>query len=632
MFGCGQSANFLWREKAILTTGGNGFLLGLPSRSATAADVFLQEPAFCKIILFSMIDSATFPPNTVPAMLQQRTAYTANALAFCFPEHGQAYSWAQLWHETRQLAAGLLQRGVGPGARVAVLMEGRVELVLALLAVVSIGGVVVPLNPFSTRDELRSYCRDAQPVALLLGAATRLGPADLAPDQTSDWLPRQVFVLAADAPAAAPFRPFAELLTAGPDQAAPDFEAAARATTAADPSFLLYTSGTTGEPKGVLRTTASFLGLAVGKKTGKKKGWLARQTDRFTNRFAVLSLLPLYHLGGIGTLFTALKLANVRTVLLARFHPVVALQVAAREHCRFLIGTPYMLQAMMAAQPAQRVRLEAVLGVVFASAAVNGAILERVLRELPRVQFFTVSYGSSEAGAVANGTCLVSKKTSLGMSLFLRLLRGAGVLNGLLPFEVFGQTPYSICGRIDKAVEVATIDLQTGALLPPGAPGEIVIRSHRVMRYARAQAEGSANFRPDGWYRSGDVGYVDPRGWLVLTDRLKRLISRGGEKISPAEIEDVLLRQPGVADACVVGVPDELYGEQVGAAVVPEPGATLDTAALRAALGTHLARFKVPTHWLLLPELPVSATGKVASTEVRQLVLQHIAQPSTHHA
>jgi fatty-acyl-CoA synthase len=560
-------------------------------------------------------------------MLEQRARHTARGLAFCFPEHGQACTWGQLWNNTRQLAEGLLRQGIGPGQRVAVLMEGRVELILALLAVVSIGAVVVPLNPFSTHDELRSYCLDAQLAALLLGAATQLTPATLAAEQGADWLPRHVFVLEAGATTAAPFRPWAELLAAATP--APDFERAARATAAADASFLLYTSGTTGEPKGVLRTTASFLGLAPG---SPEKGWLARRADQLTNRFALLSLLPLYHLGGIGTLFTALKSANVRTVLLSRFHPITALQVAAQERCRFLIGTPYMLQAMMLAQTTQRADLRAVLGVAFASAAVNGAVLERVLHGLPNLYFFVVSYGSSEAGAVANGTSLVHRRTNLAMTLFLRLLRGAGVLNGLLPFEAFGQTPYSICGRIDKNVEVATIDLATGALLPPGEVGEVVIRSHRVMRYAQAQAEGAANYRPDGWYRSGDVGYLDPRGWLVLTDRLKRLISRGGEKISPAEIEGVLLRQPGVAEACVVGVPDALYGEQVGAAVVAEADTTLDVDALRAAVAAHLARFKVPTHWMQLPELPVSATGKVASAEVQRLLARQVTLTTADHA
>ena len=127
-----------------------------------------------------------FSPNTVPAMLQQRALHAAQARAFCFPEHGQVYSWAQLWHETRQLAEGLLQLGVVKGDRVAVLMEGRVELILVLLAVVSIGGVAVPLNPYSTRDELQTYCLDARPVALLMGAATQLTPAALAAEPGAD--------------------------------------------------------------------------------------------------------------------------------------------------------------------------------------------------------------------------------------------------------------------------------------------------------------------------------------------------------------------------------------------------------------------------------------------------------------
>jgi fatty-acyl-CoA synthase len=568
--------------------------------------------------------------NTLPYLLQQRATHAAHDRAYCFPEHGQAYTWGQLWHEVRVLAEGLLKLDIKPGDRVAVLLEGRVELILSLFAVASVGAVVVPLSPYSKLEELKTYFLDARPVALLMGtAAAQLPAASLVAhlEDAAGWVPRHVFVHGAPAPVVAPFRPFSELLDFDNRLADADFWRACAAVHAAAPSFLLYTSGTTGVPKGVLRSTASFL-VADGPVAGwggRAKTAVSRLADRYTNRFAVLSLLPLYHLGGIGMLFTSLKMANVRTVLLARFHPVVALHTVAAERCKFLIGTPYMLQAMMAAQPTQRVNLDAVLGVVFASAAVSSAIIARVTKELKNVYFFTVSYGSSEAGAVANGTCLVARQPNVVVALFLRLLRSINLLNGLIPFEAFSQMPYSICGKVDKAVEVQVRDVQTGALLPPGQPGEIIIRSHRVMRYAHAQLVQESFLEDGGWYRSGDIGYVDAQGFLIISDRIKRLISRGGEKISPVEIEGVLLRQAGVAEAFVVGVPDELYGEQIGAALVAEAGIRLDLPALRAALAATLSRFKVPKYLVELPALPVTASGKVASEEIKQLVSQKIS-------
>jgi fatty-acyl-CoA synthase len=230
---------------------------------------------------------------------------------------------------------------------------------------------------------------------------------------------------------------------------------------------------------------------------------------------------------------------------------------------------------------------------------------------------------------VANGTCLLHKKRNLMVTLFIRMLRSINLLNGLLPYEAFHQTPYSICGQVDRAVEVCTCDPYTGALLPPGQPGELLIRSHRVMRYSHEELAHDS-FLTDGWYRSGDIGYVDAQGCLRLSDRLKRLISRGGEKISPVEVEHVLLRHPAVAEAFVVGVPDELYGEQVCAALVAHSNQTLDLRALRAELASSLSQFKVPKYFVVLPALPLSPTGKVSSETIKDLVLPQLSAALPH--
>jgi fatty-acyl-CoA synthase len=569
-------------------------------------------------------------------MLARRATYTPHDTAYCFPERQQAYTWARLWQEVQQLATGLLHLGIQKGDRVAVMLEGRAELVVSLLGVATVGAVVVPINTYSTKQEVETYFRDARPAAFLTGTAARqFSYTSLASElQTPNtgsagaWLPRHVFVQGSEAEVAAPFRCYSELLAPASSVSTELFVQACQAVRASDPAFLLYTSGTTGTPKGVLRSVASFLG-ATPRRQGLGQHVQAaamRLGDRYTKRFAVMTLLPLYHLGGIGTLFTSLKMCNVRMVMLTHFNPVTARAVTAAEECKFLIGTPFMIQAMFAAQPAAAPPLRLVLGVVFASAAVTGSMLARIAQELPNLHFFTVSYGSSEAGAVANGTCLLHKKRNLATSLFLRLLRSINLLSGLLPYEAFSQTPFSICGRVDKQVAVRSIDLQTGEFLPPGQAGELVIRSHRVMRYAQ-EALAQESFLADGWYRSGDIGYVDAQGCLVITDRIKRLISRGGEKISPVEIEHTLLQHPGVAEAFVVGVPDALYGEQIGAVLVAKPATELDLAELRAWLGGRLSQFKVPHYIVLAPALPLSATGKVSSEVLKQLVQQTISQP-----
>ncbi|MBG8555985.1 class I adenylate-forming enzyme family protein [Hymenobacter guriensis] len=579
-----------------------------------------------------MIHPSALNPDTIPEMLCHRARYSPRDVAFCFPELQQSCTWEQLWAGVRLLAGALHRLGIQKGDRVAVLMEGSPELIQTLLAIVAVGAVAVPINAYSKNEELKAYCLDARPVALLLGTGPKLLPsAELATEAQatpgfSIWLPPHVFVQGPPEEVPSPFRTLSDLLKTENQLPDESLLTLFRASYTQEPAFLLYTSGTTGQPKGVLRTTASFL---IAKQTNRSGlgGWLkariTRLSDQLTNRFTALVMLPLYHLGGIGLLFTALKVSNVRVVMLTRFNPVRALQSAAQEKCQFLIGTPFMVQAMLTSPLAHTTPLMSVLGIAFTSAAVNGPMLEKILAKLPQLYFFTVSYGSSEAGAVANGTCLVTKQGNLWVNLFLKLLRGMNLLNGFIAYEEFQATPHSICGPIDKHVQVRVADLHTGEVLPPDQPGEIQLRSHRVMRYAQTSIT-QESFLPEGWFKSGDIGYISPKGYLIISDRLKRLISRGGEKISPVEVENALLQHPGVAEAFVVGIPDELYGEQVCAAIIVQPGASVSAAQIQADLATRLSQFKVPKYVVPLTEFPLSGSGKISSESIKQLVLEQI--------
>lgn len=148
------------------------------------------------------------------------------------------------------------------------------------------------------------------------------------------------------------------------------------------------------------------------------------------------------------------------------------------------------------------------------------------------------------------------------------------------------------------------------------------------MRYAGQSDAEDAGPSADGWFRSGDLGYLDASGHLIVTGRIKRIISRGGEKISPVEIEHALLKLPGVEAAFVVGVPDDKYGEQVCACIVPLRDATLITEKIRHDLAGMLSAFKIPAHFLYVPYLPMSPTGKIAVADVRGLALAQLGEPA----
>jgi fatty-acyl-CoA synthase len=281
-----------------------------------------------------------------------------------------------------------------------------------------------------------------------------------------------------------------------------------------------------------------------------------------------------------------------------------------------------MIQHMLSSSKRNSSVMSSLLGVIFTSAAVNYSILQKVQKGL-NLLFFMVSYGSSEAGSVANGTCSMNRNKNLLLALLFKYLRQTNLLSGLIHYKDFEQSPYSLAGKVDKGVEVRILHPETEEPLPMYEHGEIVIRSYRVMRYSMEDRVKSCMTK-DGWYKSGDLGLLDEKSHLTITGRLHRLISRGGEKISPVEIENVLLRHKDVEEAIVFGVPDELYGEQICACIVAGKGTNLTEEKLRSDLTPYLSAFKLPKFFVFLSAFPLSPTGKVSIAEMQKMVCDHI--------
>ncbi|WP_141505261.1 class I adenylate-forming enzyme family protein [Paenibacillus luteus] len=586
-----------------------------------------------------MKNKGSMNKDTIPYLIQARAAQCPHDVAYSFPAEDQHYTWLRIWEEVRFAAKGFLQLGIKKGDRIALLMPGRMEMVVSMFAATCVGAIIVPLNTYSKKLELQNYLKDARPELLIMGTEGQHihYPAVLqeiieenSKDGTSaDWLPTHIFLLEEGPRITAPFRSYSELAVLGLGINEQRFTAAYEANTPKDPLILLYTSGTLGVPKGVLRSTASF--LLSGSQTdepGKSNKMLLRICDKITRYFSIMNLLPLYHLGGFATLFTSLKACNIRIVMLSHFNPLNALDTVEKERCRVLIGTPFMVQQMLTSPKRNEYNLNSLLGVAFTSAAVNNIILQKVMKNL-KLYFFMVSYGSSEAGAVANGTCFIQRKSNVILLLLYRMLRHTNLLSGLIHYKEFEKGSYSIGGRVDKLVEVKILNPETGETLPPHEHGEIAIRSYRVMRYTN-EVQDKASITADGWYKSGDLGFLDDRRNLTITGRLHRLIIRGGEKISPVEIENVLLRHHDVDEALVIGVPDDLYGEQVCACIVAKQGTSLTSDKLKNDLAPHISAFKLPRYYVFLPVFPLSPTGKISIAEIKSLVMSGIGELRKH--
>lgn len=576
--------------------------------------------------------------DTIPFLLHKRATTRSNDVAYSFPELHQHYSWNRIWREVQLIAKGFLQLGIKKGDPIALLMTGRIELILSMFAAACVGAIIVPLNTYSKKDELRSFLQSASPVAMIIGKeGHHLNYKSMLIEiitecqkgsSGSPWLPLHVFVVDENAGLPSPLRPFNDLLELATHTRENEFLEACQSTTVLDPLIILYTSGTLGSPKGVLRNTASFLvSLPKDLQEDEITSLLQRCTDVAARHFPLMNLLPLYHLGGFATVLTNLKACNVCVVMLSHFHPLHARQAIEKESCRVLIGTPYMVQRMISSAKGNISSLKSLIGISFTSAAVSSSLLSRVNSQL-NLLFFMVTYGSSEAGSIANGTCFIGGNKNPLLFLLFKLLTRSRLLSGAIDYEKFEQSSYSLASKVDQGVEVKIVHPETRGILPSYSHGEVEVRSHRVMRYLKEYQSQSVT--QEGWFRTGDLGYLDDKSILTITGRLRRLISRGGEKISPVEIENSLLLNQNVEDAFVLGIPDDLYGEQVCACILVREGVNITEQSIRNSLGVHLSAFKVPEYILFLPELPLSPTGKISLVDIQLLALKSIGETRKH--
>ncbi|MEU2427851.1 beta-ketoacyl synthase N-terminal-like domain-containing protein, partial [Streptomyces sp. NPDC007851] len=483
-----------------------------------------------------------------------------------FRDTARHVSYADLERRTRRVAGHLVGQGIRRGDRVAISLGNRVETLEAYYAVNRAGAVGVPLDPRATHKELAYLLDDSGATAVLTDRAHTEQIFDLAPG-----LPRLAALVVVDAavastagPTPLPVSDFEELATTEPESPARD-DLGLHET-----AWMLYTSGTTGRPKGVRSTQANCL-WSVAHSYAGVLGLSARDT--------VLWPMPLFH-----SLAHVLCVHGVvATGATARIMPGFAaedvLDLVAREPFTFLVGVPTMFHHLV------RAAAEGGLATPdLRTCLVTGAVATPSLKEAFETAFavpLVDSYGSTE-------TC------------------GAITMNRPGDPLVAGS-----CGLPVPGLGVRVVDPETGTDVPTGEQGEVWVNGPNVMRGYHNQPEATEKALRDGWYRTGDLARRDDRGYLTISGRIKELIIRGGENIHPAEIEDVIRAVPGVADVAVAGRPHEVLGEVPAAFLVPAGPGTLDTAAVFAACRDQLAHYKVPEELYEVEAIPRTASGKV---------------------
>jgi acyl-CoA synthetase (AMP-forming)/AMP-acid ligase II len=468
----------------------------------------------------------------------------------------QRIGYAALQARTEALSALLAARGVAAGDVVAAFMKNSAAFVELAIATSRIGAVFLPINFRLAREEV-AYILD--------NAGAKLLFADAEFDPVVGGLPGLI-LLDADAqsdptrlvPAGSPVPPPV------PRQEGDLFR-------------LMYTSGTTDRPKGVMHSYGNFywkcmdhviaLGLSA--------------ADR------LLVVGPLYHVGAFDLPGLAVLWVGGTLCILREFDAAAALEAIARERLTGVWMAPVMLSRTLEHGNPRGLDLSTLRWCIGGGERTPEPRIRAFASLFPAARYID-AYGLTE-------TCSGDTLMEAGREI-----------------EKIGST-----GRATPHVEISIRD-DAGRPLPPGREGEICLRGPKVFKgYWCDPAKTAASFHPDGWFRSGDVGYLDQEGFLFLTDRKKDIIISGGENIASSEVERVLYDLPGVSEAAVVGVPDARWGERPVAVVVLQEGATLDLATLQAHCRSRLAGFKVPKGLEIREALPRNPSGKVLKRVLR---------------
>jgi fatty-acyl-CoA synthase len=524
---------------------------------------------------------------TVGALLTRLAEALPGNEALVYSDRGLRLTFAELESEARLIARGLMACGVERGERVALWATNVPEWVTLQFALAKIGAILVTVNTALRAHEIDYLLRQSEAATVIavcgfkdvdyVGALREIGAVG---DVKLPSLKRAIFISRGEGDECPEgLTPYEKLREMAADVTEAQLDGRERDVGLDDVINMQYTSGTTGFPKGVMLTSRNIVNNGY---------WLGRGLG-YTPQDRLCLCVPLFHcfgcvIGVLGAYTHGVCLCPIES-----FDARKVLETVERERCTSLYGVPTMFLAEMEDGEFRRFDLSALRTGVMAGALCPEALMRRAIDEM-NLREITIIYGLTEASP---GITQTRRDDTI---------------------ERRTQT----VGAVLPEMEVRIVDPATRETLGPNRPGELIVRGYNVMKgyYNNPEATGAA-IDDEGWLRTGDQATMDEDGYVRITGRIKDIIIRGGENISPKEIEDLMRHHPAVSDVYVYAVKSEFFGEEVAASVRLKPGEAATQDELRDFCQAKIARFKIPKYIRFVGEFPMTASGKIQKFKLR---------------
>ena len=504
-------------------------------------------------------------------------------IATTFPEREALISGYQNYRATyseflaqvEQVAKALMAAGIQRGDRVGIWSPNRYEWVLVQYATALMGAIMVNINPGYKLTGLR-YALEQSRINLLIAAShfRKTNYVEMLDELRKDCLyPKQTIIIEHD------WERFLESGKVVSDEQLAEREASLQFDDAVN---IQYTSGTTGYPKGATLSHHNIL----------NNGFFIGERLKYTEKDRVCLPVPFYHCFGMVLGNMAIVTHGACIVIPGEFFdPAQVLEVVEKEKCTSLYGVPTMFIAELDLPNLSQYNLKSLRTGLMAGAPCPIDTMRKV-QSIMNMTEICVCYGMTETSPVSTESCTDD------------------------PLELRVTT----VGTVHPHVEIKIIDPGTGAIVPRGIPGELCTRGYSVMLgYWDNPEETKAIIDEKRWLHTGDIAVMDKNGYVSITGRIKDIIIRGGENISPKEIEDFLIVHEGISDVQIIGVASEKYGEEVMAWVKPRSGYDISAESLTEYCRGRIATYKIPKYWKFVDSFPMTVTGKIRKVEMREV-------------